>query len=299
MFAEPLEELQQLAVELMATVDGQPRSATRGQLDQWWPETRDRVERLHELAHEVRVLFLIDLEQAYFFASPDKSSHQRAIDLPTTEAPRSSALPRFAPIRDWLQGREDVDRRAAVALNAAELVIEHIPQGKQELLAVPYGRKGPTGEAALLALCTTSGRVPISNPEEENPAVAEGFASAVTIAGAAWVMIREHGLAQSNRGSKPTLPITIQELKPALTWREVLYHYIRYLEGDRGNPTTDRNRVALGKYLAPPKNRLCIECDQAFPIDRRNPGRFICPKCNAARRQRRRRARLEASSSRT
>ena len=89
----------------------------------------------------------------------------------------------------------------------------------------------------------------------------------------------------------------LKELTPPLTWGETLYHFLRDLEDNRGEPNADRQRKRVGKYLFPLREFYCLQCDRPFAVDSRHPGCFICKRCRATERKRKERQRKRDNTS--
>lgn len=101
------------------------------------------------------------------------------------------------------------------------------------------------------------------------------------------------GLATSRWGRRHDgrVQAHIENMQPALTWAEVLYHYLVSLDDARGDPEADRRRKEMVWHINPTAEAYCLECDELFEVSSRNPGQLVCPRCNQRKRQRRSRAR--------
>jgi hypothetical protein len=240
-----------------------------------WKREAELIARIHDAVHQLRDALGTDIFLAHEVAgSPLRGVPKLALEKP------ADVFADFRTIRSSLPGgiRKMSAKRSADALLVVDELITYVAKQLKEMRAAAQDKSGGNrgeGEArALFEFLVLVGHYhdrSIANPQTHD------FAEEI------WKMLE-------NRDD--VLCRELKDMKPPLTWGETLYHFLLDLEAHRGDPDADRQRKRVAQYLFPVREFYCLDCDRPFAVDNRHPGRFVCPRCQAKGRKRRKHSNL-------
>ena len=248
-------------------------AATPDELRADWDREADSIERIYQAARQLREALLADVEFTYFLAGIPLEELSK-VKLPQGRFGEPSVDLRAIRASLCSIGVESGEREA-VAVDVVHQLQTYVTEQLEIALVKVRGIRGERDEDhngrwvfELLALANLYADTPMAAAEQTRD-----FASEM------W------------RAFDARLRKRLRDTTPPMTWREILYHFLTYLDANRGLSDVDAQRRQIDAYLLPPAQFYCLECDRPFTLDSRHTGRFICPRCRAKERKRRERKR--------
>lgn len=248
-------------------------------LGEYWNEVLNHCERILKAAHAFRETALTDRWLTCLEAG---LSLEEMAKLPKFQPRTDGPVVDLRKLRAQLpESGKGLETRAFVALSVVDVVIDEINGIQTEVSGPSKTGLEPCWPWMILSVC--NGNFEVCQPWKsgDNPA----------FEGHMWRAI----LRVSEEGDT-LLAERVQALEPPLTWGEAFYHFLRSLQDHKGEPASDRRRLAISEDMFAASQTYCLECDRLFTVDNRHPGRFVCPRCRARDRKRRERQRNQQAT---
>jgi hypothetical protein len=248
-------------------------AATPDELQADWGREADSIERIYQAVRQLREALLTDVKLTYSLAGIPLEELSK-VKLPQVRFGEPSVDLRAIRTSLCSIGVES-GKREAVAVDVVHQLQTHVTEQLKIALVKVRGIPGERDEDhnsrwafELLALANLYAHMPMAATEQTGD-----FASEM------W------------RAFDDRLRKRLRDTTPPMTWGEILYHFLAYLDANRGLSDVDAQRHQIDAYLLPPAQFYCLDCDRPFTLDSRHTGRFICPRCRAKERKRRERKR--------